>query len=130
MFQACDREYSLITRHVDFTRAVTTREVFSLRPGLTYVCSFYAKRPKLTHYQGQPSTLEKKRKIEKFRVHKLSRIGQYRIFCVLKFREFGQNSQNLHKFLLAKVSAPKVTYHVRMTVQNKYFFPPSRTNII
>ena len=34
MFQACDREYSLITRHVDFTRAVTAREVFSLRPGL------------------------------------------------------------------------------------------------
>ena len=34
MFQACDREYSLITRHVDFTRAVTAHEVFSLRPGL------------------------------------------------------------------------------------------------
>ena len=34
MFQACDREYSLITRHVDFTRAVTAREVFSLRSGL------------------------------------------------------------------------------------------------
>ena len=36
MFQACDREYSLITRHVDFTRAVTAHEVFSLRPGLLY----------------------------------------------------------------------------------------------
>ena len=34
MFQACYREYSLIARHVDFTRAVTAREVFSLRPGL------------------------------------------------------------------------------------------------
>ena len=36
MFQACDRAYSPITRHVDFTRAVTACEVFSLRPGLRY----------------------------------------------------------------------------------------------
>ena len=61
----------------------------------------------LTHYQGQPSSLEKKRKKKNFCVHKLSRIGQYRIFRVLNFREFGQNSQNSRKFLLAKVSAPK-----------------------
>ena len=47
-------------------------------------------------------------KIEKFRVHKLSRISQYRIFRVLNFRELGQNSRNSRKFLLAKVSAPKV----------------------
>ena len=41
-------------------------------------------------------------------MHKLSRISQYRNFCVLNFREFGQNSRNSRKFLLAKVSAPKV----------------------
>ena len=35
-------------------------------------------------------------------MHKLSRIGQYRIFCVLNFREFGQNSRNSQKFLLLK----------------------------
>ena len=39
-------------------------------------------------------------KKKKFRVHKLSRIGQYRIFRVLNFRELGQNSR---KFLLAKL---------------------------
>ena len=44
----------------------------------------------------------KKEKIEKFREHKLWRIGQYRIFRDLNFREFGR------KFLLVKVSAPKV----------------------
>ena len=43
-----------------------------------------------------------------FREHKLSRIGQYKHFRVLNFREFGQNSRNSRKFLLAKVSAPKV----------------------
>ena len=42
-------------------------------------------------------------------MHKLSRIGRYRIFRVLNFREFGQISRNSRKFLFAKVSAPKVT---------------------
>ena len=39
------------------------------------------------------------REIFAFREHKLSRIGHYRIFRVLNFREFGRNSL---KFLLLK----------------------------
>ena len=52
--------------------------------------------------------LKKRENLEKFREHKLSRMSQNRIFRVLNVRENGQNSRNSQKFLLAKVSAPKV----------------------
>ena len=87
-----------------------------------YIGTFYAKRPKLTHYikgrcNNSQQVWRKKAKIEKFHVHKLSRISQYRIFRVLNFRQFGQK---FAKF--GKVSAPKVMqsniFHVLLAPEN------------
>ena len=57
--------------------------------------------PKLMHYYyGQPTSFgEKKKKLKTFVCINL-RIGQYRIFRLLDFCEFGQNSR---KFLLLKL---------------------------
>ena len=56
------------------------------------------------HYLREKNKISRrKKKIEKIRKrHKLSRIGQYRIFCEINFREFRQNSRNLRKYLLLK----------------------------
>ena len=62
----------------------------------TDVGSFYAKRPKFG---------EKKKKLKIFYCINFRDFRQYRVFRVLNFRKFGQNSR---KFLLSKVSAPKV----------------------
>ena len=46
--------------------------------------------------------LKKRENLEKFREYKLSRTGQNKIFLFIDFREDGQNSLNLRKFLLLK----------------------------
>ena len=43
-----------------------------------------------------------------FRERKLSRIRAFQIFKVINYRENSQNSRKPRKFLLAKVSTPKV----------------------
>ena len=48
------------------------------------------------------------KEISLFHDHKLSRIRAFQIFKVINYRENGQNSRKPRKFLLAKVSAPKV----------------------
>ena len=55
---------------------------------------------------------EKIKTMEKFRGHKHLRMDFRRIFQSITFHQFGQNSRNLKTFLLAKVSAPKVTKYV------------------
>ena len=51
---------------------------------------------------------KKRENLETFREHKLSRMGQNRIFCVLNFRE---NFQNWRKFLL-------LNYNKKYNIEN------------
>ena len=75
------------------------------------VIKLYKRSRILVEKAGQEKIKKRFKKwenLEKFCEHKLSRMGQNRVFRVLIFRENSQNSRNLRKFLLAEVSAPKV----------------------